>query len=85
VTANGTSAATVIVTLKNADGIPVPNKAVELALTSGSGLTIKNQDVGLNEYVTIGNTNSSGVATATLKTTVAGVRTLKARSQQFPL
>jgi RHS repeat-associated protein len=84
-TADGTSTATVTVTLKNKDGIPVPNKAVEIALASGAGLSIKNQDAGIDEFITIGNTNSDGVATATLKTIVAGVRTIKAQSGQVPI
>ena len=83
-TADGTSTATVTVTLKNKDGIPVPNRVVEIALISGSGLSINdNPDVvGIDQYITIGNTNSIGVATATLRTTVAGMRALKARSGQ---
>jgi RHS repeat-associated protein len=82
VTADGTSLATATVTLKNKEGIPVPNRAVEIALDSGSGLSIDNQYVAVNQYVAIGITNSSGVATAKLKTTIAGIRTLKARSGQ---
>jgi RHS repeat-associated protein len=80
--ADGTNTATVTVTLRNKEGIPVPNRAVEIAISSGAGLSINNQNVEVGQYVTIGNTNSSGVVTALLTSTVVGERTLKARSGQ---
>jgi RHS repeat-associated protein len=82
VLADGASIATVTVTLKNADGIPVPNRAVEIAVASGNGLLINDQAVNLNQYVAIGNTDENGVATATLKATTAGTRVIAARSGQ---
>jgi hypothetical protein len=82
VIANGASIAIITAALKNAVGIPVPNRLVEIALISGTGLSINDQNVGIDQYLTIGNTDSNGIATAVLKTTLAGVRTFKARSGQ---
>jgi Invasin, domain 3 len=82
VTADGTSATTVTVTLKNASGIPVPNRSVEVALASGSGLSVNNQDVSVGQYISIGTTNASGIVTATSRTVVAGSRVFNARSEE---
>ena len=83
--ANGTDYATVIVTLNNVNGNPIPNRPVEIAISSGAGLYVNNQPVDLNEYVSIGTTNANGVTVATLKTDIAGTRIIIARSGQDPL
>lgn len=85
--ADGTSATTVTVTLKTKEDIPVSNKLVAIAVISGPGLFIGDEPdaVGLNQYVNIGKTDQNGVATATLKTTVAGERTINVRSGQESL
>lgn len=80
--ANGTDIATLRVTLLNVDGVPMPNKPVDIAIASGSNLTINGTQVSANQYITIGNTNSNGVATTSITTTIAGTRTIKARSGQ---
>ncbi len=80
VVANGTSFAAITVTLKNADGYPVPNRAVEIAVASGNGLSISDLAVNLDQYVNIGNTDANGTVTATIKAITAGTRTIKARS-----
>jgi RHS repeat-associated protein len=83
VIADGSSVSTITVTLNDANGDPVPNRAVDLALASGSGVVIKNQSVDApGQYVTIGNTDANGVVVAMVKTTIAGTRTFKARSGQ---
>ena len=79
VTADGVNTATVTVTLKNVNGYLMPNKPVEIAVSSGDGLYINSQAANLNQYILIGNTDANGVATATLKTTKAGARNIKAR------
>ncbi len=81
-TADGTSLATLTVTVLNVDGYPMPGKPVEVAVSSGFGLSINDQAVGNNEYLSIGDTDENGQVGATLKTTKAGTRTLKARSGQ---
>lgn len=83
-TADGTSTAIVTVTVRDI-GIgspPMPNVPVEIALESGSGIEINGQTVIINEYVSIGNTDENGSVTAELTTTVTGIRTIKARSNQ---
>ena len=81
VVANGTDLVTVSVTLKNAAGVPVSNKPVDIAITSGSNLYIKNQlgsyqYVGMNQYIRMGTTNANGIVTTTLKSFTTGVRTI---------
>ncbi len=82
VVADGSSAATVTVTLKNVDGYTMPNKPVQIAVATGQGLSINGQAVGPNTYVSIGNTDANGVVTATLTTKQPGARTLRARGGQ---
>ncbi len=74
--------AVVSVTLLNINGQPVPNAPVEIALASGPALSINNQAVGLNQYVSIGSTNQNGVAVGKLTATIAGSRTIQGRSGQ---
>ena len=83
--ANGVNSATITVTLKNVNGNSIPNRPVEIALSSGAELYINNQLVDLNEYTFIGTTNTNGMATAILKTHTAGTRTIVARSGQDPV
>ncbi|MBV5350129.1 hypothetical protein JZU71_02935, partial [bacterium] len=66
--AGQTNAATVTVTLKNADGTPVSGQAVKIAIALGSGLYITGNPniVGMDQYVSIGNTNSSGIVSVPL-------------------
>ena len=82
---NDTNSSTVTVTLKNSYGYPVQNQPVELAVATGAGLNINNTFAEVNEYVNIGNTDANGVATASIKSTKAGVRSLKARTGELPL
>ena len=64
VTADGTSTATVTVTLKDANGNRIPSEAVTLSKSSGPGTpTIT---------ATQGTTDASGIATFTVKSTTAG-------------
>jgi uncharacterized repeat protein (TIGR01451 family) len=82
-TVGDTTPITLTATVQNQNGLPVPNEAVELGITAGSSLYINNQLVGnLNQYVKIGNTNASGIVTATLKTFTSGTRTVRARLQE---
>jgi len=80
VAANGSSAATVTVTLKNVDGYPMPDKPVQIAVVSGQGVTINGQAAGPTSYVNIGITDENGIVTATLTTKQIGARTIQARS-----
>lgn len=77
-TADGTSLATVTVALINVNGYPMPNKPVQIAVSSGDGLYVNNQAVDSNQYISIGSTDVNGKVTATIKTTKAGTRTIKA-------
>jgi len=82
VTIQDVNGAVVSVTLLNINGQPVPNAPVEIALASGLALSINNQAVGLNQYVSIGSTNQNGFASGKLTATIAGTRTIRARSGQ---
>jgi Bacterial Ig-like domain (group 1)/Calcineurin-like phosphoesterase len=64
----GSSAATITVTVKNASGAPVSGATVVLSAT-GSGNTITQPT---------GPTGANGVATGTLRSTVAGIKTITA-------
>ena len=78
-TADGNSLATVTLTVNNQDGLPIPNKPVEIGIVSGASLYINNQLANPNEFLAIGTTNASGVITTTLKTFQSGTRTITAR------
>ena len=82
VTVQDVNGAVVSVTLLNINGQPVQNAPVEIALASGSALSINHQSVGLNQYVSIGSTNQDGVVVGKLTSTIAGARTIQARSGQ---
>lgn len=85
VTADGNAIATLKVTLLDTHNIPIIGEPVEIAVVSGSNLDIRNIGPVGTEYVPIGDTDSTGVVTAYLTTTRAGVRTLKAIAGQIPL
>ena len=80
--ADGSDIAVVTVVLKNTSDLPMPNKPVEIAIATGTGLNINGQYVETLQYLSIGNTDENGAATAELSTTVTGIRTIKARSGQ---
>ena len=69
VSANGTSTSTITVSLKDAQGNPVPNKAVTLSSSRGA------QDMVSSAS---GPSNSSGIVTFTVKSTVSGSATFTA-------
>ncbi len=80
-TADGGAAATVTVVVRNRDNSPISNKPVEIAIASGANLNINGNPVSTN-YVQVGTTDQNGTVTASLTTTTAGIRTLKARVEQ---
>ena len=79
---DGSSQATITVTLKNAQGQPVAGKPVEIALAYGKDLKINGSSAETNQYVSIGTSNSQGQVSATLSAESSGERTLKVRSGQ---
>jgi len=81
-TADGTSAATLTVTVRNTDDLPIPNKAVKVSIVSGNSLVINGSTIAPNEYFSLGNTNSNGIITATLTTNKSGERTIAAQAGQ---
>jgi len=78
----GTNTATLTVTVRNTDNLPIPNKTVKVAIVSGDSLEINGSTVVTNEYFSLGNTNSNGIITATLTTNKSGERTIGAQVGQ---
>ena len=76
---------TVTLSAKNAEGIAVPNKPMELCLYSGNKLNINGQTVDLNNCTLIGYTNTNGVVSATISSTKTGIFRIGAKSGQLPL
>ncbi|NOH00462.1 MAG: hypothetical protein HND47_00085 [Chloroflexi bacterium] len=85
VAADGSTAATITVTLINADGYPMANKPVSVAVIQGFGIKINGQSVAPNQFFSIGNTNENGVATASLTTKQTGTRVFQVRGNQETL
>jgi RHS repeat-associated protein len=79
---DGSSTATITVTLLSSDSIPIPGKTVEVALAFGGDAYIDDQLVTLNEFIDIGSTDANGEATAAIRAETTGQRTIKARSEQ---
>ncbi|MBK7317717.1 DUF6531 domain-containing protein [Candidatus Villigracilis affinis] len=82
VIADGADQGTIIVTLKNVDGYPMPNKPVEIAVIQGPGVKINGQPVSPNQFVSIGTTDENGIISSTLSTGQAGIRVFQVRSNQ---
>lgn len=81
--ADGVTPTTMTITARNADNSPIVNTPVSLAVISNTvGAKINNTSVAIGTFITIGNTDSNGVVTATFKTTLAGPVTLLARTDQ---
>ena len=72
-------------TLKNFEGEPVSYEPVELAVTTGAGLTFGDTEVEPGTLISIGQTDTNGVASALVKTTTSGTRTITARSSLGPI
>ena len=79
---DGTSTATLTVTLLNAAGYTVAGKPVEVALTSGNDIYLDGQLVTVDEYVSLGYSDAVGEVTATISAEEVGQRILTARSDQ---
>jgi RHS repeat-associated protein/uncharacterized repeat protein (TIGR01451 family) len=77
--ADGNDASIITVTVKSIHGIPVPGKTIELEISPYAGTFLNGTPVN-NAFTMIGTSNSSGVITATLSATQAGVRSLNART-----
>src|SRR5881396_1605795 len=67
--AAGSGSSTITVTARDASGNPIQGVTVTLAASPGAGNTLTQP---------VGTTNASGVATATLSSTVAGLKTVSA-------
>lgn len=85
VAADGSTAATITVTLINADGYPMANKPVEIAIIQGFGIKVNGQSVAPNQFFSIGTTNTNGVATASLATKQTGARVIQVRGNHETL
>jgi len=82
---DGVSTATIIVTLKNEHGTPLPDQPVEVALAYGDTAFINGAGLEMNEFAAIGNTDANGRATASMRAESIGMRTIQARSSQVLL
>ncbi|MBN2006937.1 MAG: Ig-like domain-containing protein, partial [Anaerolineae bacterium] len=79
VVADGVDMAAVTVTLHDAFDNPIAGQSVSLSVTSGTQNWINGQSVAGAAWTPVGVTNASGVLTATWTSTVAEVKTLRAR------
>ena len=70
VIADGIQTTTLTVLLKDFAGMPVADKSVDVKLKSGRQVTVGGA-VASEEFISIGNTNSEGVATAQIASTFA--------------
>lgn len=77
--ADGQSTGTVTVTLLDSNGIPVPDRVVELNVSPWGNVTLNNQPI-TNGYTVIGTTNISGIVTTTIAATQIGERLISAQT-----
>ncbi len=82
--ADGIETTTITVSLKDPFGVPLPGKEVTVQISAGSDNLINGLPVG-SEAVSIGITDANGVATATLASTRAEIKTLVATGDGIPL
>jgi YD repeat-containing protein len=81
--ADGSSLATVTVTLRDINNQAITGYDVSLILFSGDTLIIEpDLELTKNDWVLIGQTGGSGVTTASVKTAKAGMRTIIARAER---
>ncbi len=77
--ADGIGTGIITVTLKTIDGTPMPYKGVEVRISpENAGVFIAGQSA--IDYVPIGTTDTSGMVTTVITSTVPGARTVEART-----
>jgi TolB protein len=77
VVADGSSPSVISISLTTAGGLPVANQSLELRSAPETGVAINGQPAA--GYIAIGSTDSSGVLTATLTSTLSGPKVIDAR------